>query len=305
MSEIIDQTIEYMPYIGALAGVAAGVAAESVAMHRFAKDQQALSVALEGVGHEQPSEQLAHRLRRFGGATLVIAGSLVGFANGVVWQPQANDSMPPTVGVIVDHSGAVSADSEVLAGINEMVSVFDDKSFDATAYVAANGEVVPMQPNEVAEAVPFGDAPLDAATVTAFGANQTAREESDLSGTETGVFAVINGNRIGAVDSVIATAKAQKTPVFITNVEGESDPVIVEEFERIAKETGGAYFDVQTDNTEEMTKEIQETLEKNQLKRDQPNRWPLKIGVGMLSIATFASGIRNRSKESSRKRVRV
>jgi hypothetical protein len=213
--------------------------------------------------------------------------------------------MPPTLGVVVDHSGAVGSNDEVLSGVNSMAVVFDSNNFEATAYVAANGEVVPMEPSKVPKTEPFGDAPLEQAMTTAFGQNLKAREKSGLTGTKTGVFTIVNGNRFGGVDSVIATAKAQETPVFIANVEGEADPVVVDEFKRIAKETGGVYFDVQSDNTEEMSNKIQDTLDKNQLKRDQPNRWPLKVMAGLLGVGTFAAGYRNRRKEPTYKRVEL
>lgn len=304
MSEVIDRAIEYMPYIGAAAGALAGSAADMLAQHQHAQDQEALTGVLGDIAHDQPKEPIMSRIRRAGGATLLIAGATVGALNGLAWQPEASQSLPPTLGVVVDHSGAVQANDEVLQSVNGIAEVFDNKSFDATAYVAVGGEVLPMQPSKVSGSAPFGEAPLSQAMTTAFGENQKERERTG-NANKTGIVAIVNGNEIGAPDAVIATAKAQgNTAIFAVNVEGDANPTAVQDLQRIAKETGGAYFDVQSDNTKKMAGKVQDTLEKNQFMQDQPNRWPLKIFAGALGVGTIFTAFRNRRKEPTYKQVR-
>ncbi len=293
-----------MPYIGATAGAVAGGVTDMMARRSLAKDQEALAAVLGDIVETEQHESMTSRVRRIGGATLVVAGATVGMLNGLVWQTEADQSLPPTLGVIVDHSGAVQANDEVLSSVNSMTSMFDSDAFDATAYVAANGEVNPMKPNKVVDSEPFGDAPLEQAMTTAFGQNQKEREQTG-NNNKTGIVAIVNGNQIGAPDAVIATAKTQQTAVFIANVEGKADPVVVQDLKRIAKETGGAYFDVPAEKTDEMKDKVADTLEKKAFKQDQPSRWPLRTVAGVLGVGTFIQGYRNRRKEPTYRNVKV
>lgn len=294
-----------MPYIGATAGAVAGGVTDMMARRSLAKDQEALAAVLGDIADTEQRESIMSRVRRVGGATLVVAGATVGMLNGLAWQTEADQSLPPTLGVIVDHSGAVQANDEVLNSVNSMTSMFDSEAFDATAYVAANGEVNPMKPSKVVDSEPFGDAPLEQAMTTAFGEGQKEREQTG-NNNKTGIVAIVNGNQIGAPDAVIATAKAQgETAVFVANVEGKADAAVVQDLKRIAKETGGAYFDVPTEKTDEMKDKVADTLEKKAFKQDQPSRWPLRTVAGALGVGTFIRGYRNRRKEPTYKKVKV
>lgn len=296
MSEIADRAIEYMPYIGAVTGAAIGAVSEAVAVHRVAREQEAVAAALGDVVQEQ-HESIMRRASRIGRSTLVGLGMVAGTLNGVAWQPETMDATPPFLGVVVDHSGAVGSNPDVLESVDALAVGVDARSIDATAYVAAFGEVKPMEPNEVKNKEAFGDAPLEAALTTAFGQAQKARVENQNPNARAGVLLITNGNLPGSIDTVITTAKTDKTPVFVANVEGESDPAVVEQLKRVAKESEGAYFDVAAKKTEAMATKIEETLDKNIQPQEQPNRWPLKAAAGAMTLWAFAAGFRNRRKE--------
>lgn len=303
MPEIISTAVEYLPYIGATAGALAGAGAETVAVRRLGKDEQALAAELNDIGISETSRgSFVSRVARTGRATLVVAGISVGMLNGLAWQSEATQETAPYLGVVVDHSGAVQG--KALTGVDEMATMFDSDAFDATAFVAAYSEVKPMQPAEVAKTEPFGDAPLDQAFTSALAeALKIQSETGNVGDHKSGIFIITNGNEAGPADAVIAAAVAQETPVFVANVEGDSNPVTVDQLKKVAKDTGGKYWGVDADNTKKMADTIQSTLEDNNLKQDQPNRWPLKIAAGVAGVGLFITGFKNRRKEPTYKKV--
>ncbi len=303
MSEIITQGVEYLPYIGAAAGAIAGMGIETVAVRQIGIDEKALASELNDIGIAETSRgSLVSRFARTGRATLVVAGISVGMLNGLAWQTEATQETAPYLGVVVDHSGAVQG--KALEGVNTMATMFDSEDFNATAYVAAYSEVNPMEPSMVAETEPFGDAPLDQAYTLALAeALKIKSETGNIGENKSGIFIITNGNEPGSADAVIAAADAQEIPFFVANVEGDSNPVIVEQLKKVAKETGGKYWDVDADKTDKMVDTIQGTLEDNNLKQDQPNRWPLKIAAGIAGVGLFITGFKNRRREPTYKKV--
>lgn len=310
MSEILNQTMEHLPYVAAVAGAAGGIAVESIAARRHNRDEQALTDVIGVTSEQQPRESLGRKAKRIGAATLLYTGAVVGMLNGVAWQADSEEVVPPTLSVVVDHSGALASEESVLSTVDKTVAIFASDEFDATAHVASNGRSKSMEPDEVSNDEPFGPAPLSQAMQNAFGEIQKVDSESaSRVKNKAAIFAVVNGNDTGNAADIIATAKSLEVPIFIANVEGESDrkgesdPAIADELKDIAKQTKGEYFDVSKDNAEEMASKITDTLEENELDLDKPNKLPMRVVAGTLSAAALAWAFVNRRKEPSRKRV--
>jgi hypothetical protein len=306
MSQLIEQAVEYMPYIGAALGATAGAAIETMAVRKHAQDQEALAAVLADIAQEnESSPSLLDRAKRMGAATLFLTGAMAGSFNGLAWQPSASEGMPPQLGVVVDHSGALRTNEEVLQTVNSITELFANDSYDATAYVAANGEVKIVEPEQSASLDAFGDAPLSQAFINALDANKKTKSEAlKVSKNQTGIVVITNGNTFGSSDKVIAQAKEQQSPVFIANIEGETDPALVKEFQLITKNTGGAYFNVATDTVDTISKNIEKTLIDSQFKKENSNRWPLRAFASLLGVGALVQGYRNRSKEPTAKRLK-
>jgi len=306
MSQLIEQAVEYMPYIGAVLGATAGATIDAMAVRKHAQDQEVLATVLGDIAREnESSPSLTDRAKRMGAATLFLTGAMAGSFNGLAWQPSANEGMPPQLGVVVDHSGALRTNEEVLKTVNSITELFANDSYDATAYVAANGEVKTVEPEKSASLDAFGDAPLSQAFISALDANkQTKSEALKESKNQTGIVVITNGNTFGSSDKVIAEATEQEGPVFIVNIEGETDPARVKEFQLITEKTGGAYFNVATGTVDKISKDIEEKLIDSQFKKENSNRWPLRAFASLLSVGALVQGYRNRSKEPTGKRIR-
>lgn len=302
MSEIVDRTIEYLPYVGALAGAAIGMGAETIAQNKVAQEQQALA-AVTGDVVEIRQDTLVERAKRYGKASLVGAGVVIGLVNGIAWQPDSTQMAPPYLGVVIDHSGAVGLNQEIRTSVDGIASRIDTGDVDATAFVAGYGEVRTVELDEVSNLEAAGDAPLDMAITTALGQARKARRQNGNLDSQAGILMITNGNLAGSTDALVAEATTNKVKVFVANVEGETNPATIDELKKVSKETGGTYFDVQSTETVDMAGKIEEELDKNKLTQDQPNRWPLKVTAGILGVVTYVNIFNNRRKEPTHRRI--
>lgn len=291
-----------MPYIGAISGAIAGAAGEAIAVNRMSKENQPVAALLGEVSSAE-RESFMRRASRIGRSSLVGIGILAGGFNGYAWQPETVEVTPPFLGVVVDHSGAVGANSKIRDSVDNIVTGIDLGDIDVTAYVAGYGEVKPMDPSRVPSQEAFGDAPIESAVNTALAQARDNRFKSKDLNAGAGVLVITNGNLPGSTDALIQTAKADRTAISVVNIEGESDPAVVNELKKTAKQTGGAYFNVETAKTDQMITIIEESLEASSLIKDQPNRWPLKGLAGLSAVWAITAGFRNRRKEPTNKRL--
>lgn len=295
----MSQYIEMAEMAGATIGMTAGMVTEYLASRHVAQNRQDFSgeasVALQ---HEAVSGW-----RRIGATALtpiVFAGAGLGLLNAGAWSGDRVEAQPPRLGIVVDHSGATEmGDSPAIGSINLLTESFNDpQEVEATAYVANSGVVESMEPTEVREDEPFGNAPLNSGFGLAVEKiEEGRRKEIGTNPSASGVLVITNGNTFGNNEDILAQTKDRNIPVFVANVEGETtNPDSVDGFKAIAKETGGQYFDVEQENVTEMVEVIGKSLEESRLKNPVPNDWPKRVIAGALTLATFGLYARKRSR---------
>lgn len=302
--EVIGQDIQtVIPYAAMAGGAAVGYVAELKAAHDIAKRSEPISAELGELakaGVESKSRHYGRALR----STLVLGGAALGLMNGLVWQGEpAEQTTPRHLEVVVDHSGATALnDGKAVRETNMVAGLFtEENKIQAGAVLASSGLVREVKIANVDKDVPFGDAPMEQATLLALDkskAYNTTAGNTNEKVENAGVLVLTNGNSVGNSANVIATATASKTPVFVVNVEAKtSDQATTEELKKIAKETGAKYWGANDENIEDVKDQVKDALETGKENRKSNNRWPLRIVAGTLTAFSAAFIYNNRSKE--------
>lgn len=266
MSRIIEMTSGFGPEMIAGAGYVAGVAVDYLRDQKFIeKNRLAAAESTSAVyADQQPG-----RSQRLASAALsplaMMALAGYGFMNIDAWSgPDGPSVQPPHLEIVVDHSGATGlGDRKPLNQINTLASKFVQGAPDSQAVVARAGEVRILTPAEVAKDIPFGDAPLEQAYQTATDNNNRLRVAAfdDFKKKSIGTLVLTYGNSIGNPATIIETAKAQGSPVYVVNVtsaaKGQANTKPLQE---IAEKTDGKYWDGTTADPNDVLKTVTDGL---------------------------------------------
>ncbi len=311
MNQIVQTIGENASYIGAAVGYTAGLVAESRAAAQVAANEQQLA-AVWGAEVVGQSTHQASRLRRLGVAAvsaLALGGGIAGALNGEAWATQTEQAAPPFVGVVVDRSGATAfsgPDANAQAPnqqIDRIAGIFtEEDGIKTEGFVAVAGEVRPTRVDQLNSVSPSGDAPIGQALTVAMGRIGEQRAKAGAIAPKSAIVVTTNGNTLGDPATIAAAAKANNTPVYVVNVEGASDPTAVTQLQEVAKQTGGQYWDVNSQNTDKMRGTIQKKLEDSEVFDTGNSRssWPKRVAYAAASAAFLGVGYQGRRKMTLR-----
>ncbi len=308
--------VNELTVVAGVAGYAAGLVADELAVRRAAKldteMNEAWAIAADATDESEPRmRRLASRVGNLAVTPLALAGSVALALNMYAWVPEASadEQSPPTLEVVVDHSGATGlaiGGEPVVNQINKVVSQFVKvDNLKVEAIVSSSGTETAMRINKVATSEPFGVADLPAAMNLALSraselAPVQANGESQASA---GVLLITNGNSAGKTKSVVTKAQQNQveagvtTPIFVVNVEGaKASQAVTDDLKAIAKKTGASYWAADTDNLASVAKDVRETIV-NDTNNDSngSDKTPVKILgiVGVLGIGSLFRSRRN------------
>lgn len=320
---------EMVNEVTALAGVAgyvAGMVADQVAVRRAARqaipltETWDLALADDENQTAEPSRtaQAARRTGRVLFAELALVGGIAAGLNAYAWAPESTavEQAPPTLEIVVDHSGAtglaLQGDTKpVVAEVNQVVNEFSGVSnVKAEAIVASSGTQLSMKVDKVVSNQPFGNADMASATSLAL---SRAAETQPVSADGTlkpnaGVLIITNGNEVGKTQAVVKQATQQygpasvKTPVFVVNVEGaKAGEQVAHDLQALATQTGAQYWSADKDNLDSVAKAVRSTIISSEVKSaGGPDKAPLKLLGGLTVLAAIGSFIRRGNKPFGR-----
>lgn len=289
----IDQVQEILPYVATVVGAGFGSVLEASAIRTVADNRS----SLVDVWGEAVELQTSKRWQKIGSkliAPLVTVGALAGFANGVVWQddPKA-ESQPTLLELVVDQSGATALGTGAAAQeITQIVSeITKNDKFDTNVVIAGNGQVRQVEIKDIKAFKPFGDAPLEQATLSAIDQANLSNTTDSVKNTRqnAGVLVVTNGNNIGFPLSIAEKAKSSNLPVYVANVESEgSNQATVEGLKAISKATNASYFEVNQNNIDNISRQIgNKLLPITPELPDRPDKLPHRVATAALSFLTL------------------
>lgn len=290
---------EVISQVAAIAGYSAGQLAEYRAQRNAMRNAEALQLeaATNAIEASDNEDQRHGRVRQAIGRYAAAPMAIIGFGaaglftysmtqeNEVIYPP-----VQPKLEMVVDKSGATKlalGDTPSSVQIDEIARVFVDQDIQGEALVASSGVVKALSIEKVESVSPFGDAPLEQASSLAL----------DKAGDKAGTALIItNGNDLGDTKELAQEAKAKEIPVFIINVESQNSGSnnLVDE-QRLAKSSGGEYWDANEKNYKVVADSVKKTLMAAETKTNSPSQWP-NIEFGAVILLGLASLYRRRSK---------
>ncbi|HXR49853.1 MAG TPA: hypothetical protein VN778_02400, partial [Verrucomicrobiae bacterium] len=171
---------------------------------------------------------------------------------------------------------------------------------NAEAVVGNIGQVAVMPSSrfsaytETTQGAPAGEAPLSQQVSLAL--NKVAESNTKNHKADGRIVIITNGNRVGSINDLAASATQQHTAIYTVNVERKGTPRnLVGQLEKLSRETGGQFWSANSHNLSSVAKGVKETTSPDQARLPQPDRWPERIS-GLLAL--FGAGIvyRNRKR---------
>jgi hypothetical protein len=301
---------EAISQVAAAAGLAGGVALEARAQHNAEKNGENLQLeaATRAIAEKQANAAAptrATRTRRWLGRhataplALLAAGAMGMGVYSLEQQPETiTPPVQPKLEMVVDHSGAtnLSLDGKpTVLQVNALASEFAGSKTQGEALVASQGTVNKMPISKVEKSTPFGPAPLEQATTLAIDTSSAVNGQDS-------VLVITNGNSVGDTAKLTKQAKKEHTPVFVVNVENATQTAddLKGDLEKLAKDTGGKYWDANKGNLEEVADSVKATLEPAEAKSSKPAKWPI-IEFGAVLALAGVGMFRRRSQMASLK----
>ena len=270
---MMEQSIQYIPeVIGFASGYAIGLGIDQYAVKKAAVDKTPLIVdwaldSSDSVKLASTKREQASRLFRRVTPGVALGLGLMATTGVAAFVPiESNTFKPAAIEVVIDHSGAtglnIGGEAPVLPYINKLADSFtSSNTVNSEAFVASFNGVTETKVSNVSSLSVSGFAPLEAAVSNAL--EQTALIKNGNKSNGAAVVVLTNGNNIGNPQTIKSESLAQgKTPVYVVNVEGANttSPQLVSEFKSIASETNAKYWSANETNTNEVVKEIENTL---------------------------------------------
>lgn len=279
----VSPSAEFFPEAAAAAGYVAGLAVEFYVQHKVERRREALADYSGIASDYEPSRRRRIAMAVLGPVAMSVAVA-AGF-NAVAWGADSGLKRDaPHIEVVVDHSGStVTIDNPVVNQENSIAEKFNTKSLDTQFWIAKAGDANPATPKALTQDNPFGGAAVDSGVTKTLRSNEIVHNHTigTYHPRSVGTLVITNGNSIGNASTVTEQAKAIGAPVYVVNVSSNNNRA--PEFTKIAKDTGGKYWDSKSANPETIYKEVRDSLRSRVEAPPKHNRWPVR-GLALASI---------------------
>ncbi|HET9173836.1 MAG TPA: hypothetical protein VFN56_00980 [Candidatus Saccharimonadales bacterium] len=300
---------EIVPVIAGLVGGGVGAYYEHHAQNAAAQNQQPIAAALAKTAlHSVEAPHIENqstftRVKRWMGhhAVAVVAMPALAagtFAGLAYEQSAASDSIPASLEIVVDHSGATSLPpagqpnaQPIVNEINTVANQFAHVGGIKPEVLVSghNQDAIKMSLSEMLADQPFGQSHMDQATLSALSqtANVLPLSDGHHLSRNAALFVITNGNEIGVPNDVVQASKDQdKTPIYVVNVEGDSSATTVKDLQSIARRTGGMYWNVTQASVDNAAVSVKKTVSSY----SRPNSNIELTAVYSALSAVFAAG---------------